>query len=264
MNSIQAEDIDVMDGFTEEKPTPQHVPQTRSPLQQMMQNQPVDPADANLLVKFFTKPIPNRTTPHINGVPQFEDAEYVDIRVNGRSDPIVRRATPHDKQRFSPHYNAFKQRTEMPQVGYPLSEWAAIPRGMVETFTHFNIKTVEQLAGVSDGDAGNIKGGIMFKQKALAFLETLKGGESEARLIEEIEKKDGQLNSQQLQIDDLNAKMSALIAGQQTVVPVNEDLAPIKVPEANDSVTEMKHVATATDIEETVPKKTRRKTRKKV
>ena len=79
--------------------------------------------DAALLVKFFMKTMPDKEATQKESRAIFKDVEYVDIRVAGnRSSNVCRPARPHDISRFPRHYEAFKQRKEVPLEGTPLVE----------------------------------------------------------------------------------------------------------------------------------------------
>ena len=127
-------------------------------------------ADEQLLVKFYYKTRQKRGQA-AGEIPEFEEVEYIEIRVAGQRDAqVARPANEADKQRFPRHYEAFKQRVTPPEEGYPLSEWASISRGMVEQLSFLHVKTIEQLANISDTNITNIQGGATFKRKAEEWL----------------------------------------------------------------------------------------------
>lgn len=138
-------------------------------------------ADENLLVKFFHKTRPKKgQLPH--ETPQFTEVEYIEIRVAGSRDPqACRAATLADKSRFPRHYDAFKRRVELPEEGFPLTEWSQINRSLVETLSFLNVKTVEQLSKVSDTHITSIMGGNSFKQKAINWLKERNSNDALAR-----------------------------------------------------------------------------------
>lgn len=138
--------------------------------------------DESLLVKFFTKQRENKAASLKEGRPIFKDVEYIDIRVPGqRSGGACRPAQYADKQRFPRHYLAFQQRKELPQEGTPLAEWPIMTRRNVEELSYHNVKTVEQLVGMSDGLAAKFMGMNTLKQKAILWLEN---AEDTARINE--------------------------------------------------------------------------------
>lgn len=130
--------------------------------------------DEKLLVKFELRPRQDKEASQKEGRPVFRDVEYVDIRVPGQKEGVCRPARPSDIARFPRHYRAFKERITAPEVGTPLSEWPVISRSMVETLSFHNVKTVEHLANMNDGDALGISGAVSLRDKAKEYLEFAK------------------------------------------------------------------------------------------
>jgi hypothetical protein len=163
--------------------------------------------DKHLLVKFYYETRPDKAKTEEEGRPVFKEVEYVDIRVVGKKNGAVCRPA---------------QRIKEPEVGTPLSEWPPIGRSTVETLSFSNIKTVEQLAEMSDSVASQIMGGFGFKEKAKAFLEYTK----ETKKVTDaaaLEKKNEEL---QEQVDVLMARLDALEgnnnAGDEEEEPVKK------------------------------------------
>ena len=133
-------------------------------------------ADDTLAVRFFSHPRQNEAKSQEEGRPIFEDVDYIEIMQPGNKDSIVRRpATPMDIQRFARHYEAYKARTgEEILEGTPLKEWGLLTGAQCAELEFMNIKTVEQLAGVSDSNAQNMLGVMALRQKAQDYLEASK------------------------------------------------------------------------------------------
>lgn len=172
--------------------------------------------DATLLVKFFIKSCQDTGASATQGRPVFREKEYIDIRIPGDRDGVARPATHRDRERFPKHYAAFQQRIEAPEEGTPLTEWGPISRSLADEMAFHNIKTVEQLANVSDTLCQNFMGAAMFKQKAQQWLEHTKQDVTVQDLRDELAQRDAQLATMQAQIDQL---MGALADGHD----VNSD-----------------------------------------
>ena len=128
--------------------------------------------DEQLLVKFFLKERPDSAASETEGRPMFKEVEYVEIRVAGKREvQACRPATYNDKQRFSKHYQMFKDRVSEPMSGTPLSEWPQIMRSQVEELAFTGVKTVEQLSTMADVHASKFHGGNSLKAKAVKWLE---------------------------------------------------------------------------------------------
>lgn len=147
--------------------------------------------DEKLLVKFYYKTVKDQDASEKQGRAVFKEREYVDIRIPGaRGTGAARPATARDKKRFERHYQAFKQRVELPVEGTPLHEWPVINRAMAEELSFSGVKTVEQLAGMADVVASQFMGGQMFKDKAQKWLDRANADVTLTQLEGELLKRD--------------------------------------------------------------------------
>lgn len=161
--------------------------------------------DDKLLVRFYVEPLENKNKSKAEGRPIYEDTEFVSIAVPGnRSSVIERPARDVDKQRFAKHYQMFKARIQDQEVeGTPLEEWPAVRRSQVEELKFFNVRTVEQLAQLSDVHAQNFRGIQPLKARANAFLEATETSAAAEKIA-----------SQDAEIAALKEQMAQLIANQ--------------------------------------------------
>ena len=130
--------------------------------------------DEQLLVKFFKHAKLSQSKTKAEGRPVYEDLDYIQILQPGNKDSIViRPATKMDKQRFAEHWRRYEARQDDEYVeGTILEEWSGITRSQVEELRYLNIRTVEQLANLSDSNAQNVMGVQALKAKAAKYLET--------------------------------------------------------------------------------------------
>jgi len=202
-------------------------------------------ADKGLLVKFLVRPFKDEAASLAEGRPIFKDREYVDIRAPGdRLGGVCRPAEMKDIQRFPEHYRLFKTRTsEQPLQGTPLSEWPLITRSQAEELAFMNVKTVEQLAAMSDGLSGKMMNFHSMKRKANEWLEVSKDNAAAMQLKEELHKRDQE-------IELLKQQLAAL------ALQVN---SPAQPAEANDELAELKamvmQLAAAQQAAPAVPEK---------
>jgi len=144
--------------------------------------------DEFLAVRFLLYPKLNQHKTKDAGRPIYEDVEYIEIMQPGNKDNIyLQPATEMDKSRFAQHYKMWKARTsdnESMTIGTPLSEWAGVTRGQAEELSFFNVKTVEQLANMSDANTGNMMGLGNLKEKAKKYLESSQDNATAQALIE--------------------------------------------------------------------------------
>ena len=118
----------------------------------------------------------------------WEDREYVKIIIPASKDHVDRQVTPDDIQRWPERYAAFKKGQEMPVEGFPLSRWEAIGPTEVKNLNSFGIKTVQQLASISDANLpGMFKGAARLKRMAVEFLQEQTSTDSLRDRIEELE-----------------------------------------------------------------------------
>lgn len=165
-----------------------------------------DEADKTLLVKFFMKPRQDKAASEREGRPIFRDVEYVDIKIPGnRNSGACRPATEMDRARFPDHYKAFKERiSQEVNEGTPLAEWPLISRSMAEELSFFHVKTVEQLATMSDAQASKFMGLAGVRQRAKLWLESV---EKEKPLWE----MDQKMRAQKAEIQELKNSLADLL-----------------------------------------------------
>ncbi len=159
--------------------------------------------DEFLLVKFFLHPRLNTTKSAELGRPIYEEQPYIQIMQPGNKDSIVQRpASEMDKNRFAEHWRKYQSReTNEGVTGTLLEEWPGVTRSQCEELKYLNIRTVEQLANISDSNAQNIMGISLLKQKAAKYLEASK---DEATV--------NALNSANAEIDMLKSQMQQILA----------------------------------------------------
>ena len=157
------------------------------------QHQNQSKMDEGLLVRFYVKPKHDMRKSQEEGRPVFVDTEYVEIRTPGSRDAVARPATQRDINRFPRHYQAFKDRTDMPEEGTPLIEWPVMTRSMAEELSFYNIKTVEQLIAMPDEKAQQFMGLMGLKHQAKEWLELTKEYASASELKDELAKRDDEI-----------------------------------------------------------------------
>jgi len=168
--------------------------------------------DKKLLVKFFVKPRNDSAASLKAGRPVFKDVEYIDIKIPGdRTGGVCRPATYVDKQRFGPHYVAFKTRTELPLEGTPLVEWPLITRSLAEELAFHNVKTVEQLSTMADVHSGKFMGLNTIKAKALKWLEQAGEEAKVHQLQQSLMERDERITDQDTKISELQNQMTQLL-----------------------------------------------------
>ena len=143
--------------------------------------------DETLLVRFYLHPKQNRVKSEAEGRPIFEDTDYIEIMQPGNKDSIIKRpATEMDKQRFAEHYRKYEARQSQDHIeGTVIDQAPFVTRAQVEELKFLNIRTVEQLAGLSDSNAQGIMGIQALKQKAKDWLESASDNATKEALAEQ-------------------------------------------------------------------------------
>ena len=167
--------------------------------------------DENLFVQFFMHPMQNKAKTLEEGRPIYVDTEYVRIMVPGdKGNVIMREVREDDKRRFPKHYQAFKNEEEEILEGTPLAQWNFLTAAQVEEMKYFGIRTVENLANVTDTNAQKFMGINLLREKAREYIEATASDAPIAQLQEEIASRDNTIDDQGKLIADLTARLEAL------------------------------------------------------
>lgn len=133
--------------------------------------------DGRLHVRFFTKPRLNPDKSQEANRPIYEDTVYIEIMMPGEKNNIIVRPTRDgDFSRFHQQYALFKQGIADQVVGTPLKVLPFLTESQVEELAWFKIRTVEQLADLSDN--AQFMGAVELKNKAKRFLDLSRSNET--------------------------------------------------------------------------------------
>lgn len=159
--------------------------------------------------RFFLEPVHMAFKSEQAGKPIYEDREYVQIITPGiaKSQPIEEVNADH-KRRWPREYQIFQDGLEEPIDGTPLEQWTPMTPAMCLMLKAMHIRTVEELAGITDTVLQDIgMGGRQFRDRAKAYVEAT---ETEAPLqaaIARAEAAEAAVQSLQRQLDDLKANL---------------------------------------------------------
>ena len=119
-------------------------------------------------------------------------------------------------KRFAEHIEVFKRDGGAAIIGTPLKAWPAIDARLAADLAAIQIYTVEDIAGLSDGNLSRVgMGARELQAKARAFLAAAKDTAEVQRLAAENERKDARISQLEQQLGDLSAKIEAVMAKQQ-------------------------------------------------
>ena len=176
--------------------------------------------DDRLFVQFHVLPVIKQAESAEQGRPIYRDVVHVRIMQPGNKDSVVDRpVTEEDKRRFARQYAAWEQGEAEILEGTMLEAVARDPMIMIsisqiEELKFFGIRTIEQLANVSDVNAQKFMGINELRKRAKLYLEAAKERSDSTRLHSELEKRDNQLAVQAQAIADLQEQVKALMPKQ--------------------------------------------------
>jgi hypothetical protein len=168
-------------------------------------------ADGRLAVEFSLVALKSDPKSKEAGRPIFEDREWIKIYTPGDKDTVIEREVwPSDKERFPRQYLSFKSNPKGDQIqGMPLADFPAVPPSMVEELRYFGVRTVEQLAAISDGNAQNIGPILHLREKAKEFLTRSREQAPLKAMEGELAKRDAQIEALQRQNADIGSRYEA-------------------------------------------------------
>lgn len=146
-------------------------------------------ADDKLNVKFTTEPVFSKKETFLaGGVHKYVDMEFVTITVPGNRDLMVHApATDFYQWRFPFEYAAFKRGQDAAVTGTPLEIWAALNPSQIQELKYHGIRTIEQIATLSDSSSGVMRGFYSLKHKAQQFLDEAKDAAANGALRAQLE-----------------------------------------------------------------------------
>jgi hypothetical protein len=173
---------------------------------------PTPVADSEgLIAEFFPHAIQNNHRSSIEGRPIFDTYPYVRILIPGDKHSVVeRKATDADKARFRRQWEAFQQGLAPVETGTPIEQWPQLTVSQVAEFKAMHIRTVEHLAGLSDGNIAKLgPGGRGLVEKAKAFIAQAKDTAEAQRLAGENEHLKSEIAALKEQVAQLALRLEA-------------------------------------------------------
>jgi hypothetical protein len=132
------------------------------------------PQNAGLRVEFFIAYEPNQIeTIKAGGILKTSPVECIKIRQTGDDlTAAVHKVTEEIKQRFPQEYKNWTDSKNNDFVsGTPLSDWEMIDGGMVQEMASAGVRSVENLAAISDSNISRFMNGHLWRKKAQMWLE---------------------------------------------------------------------------------------------
>lgn len=108
---------------------------------------------------------------------------------------------------LSPHYDAWKKNQEAPANGIPLAAWAGVTSAQAEVLKAQGIRSVEDVAAISDSmiNRVNLPGVRALKEAAQRFL----AAQDNVKVEKALQEKDQQIADLQAKLENLAEMMAA-------------------------------------------------------
>lgn len=176
--------------------------------------------DGSLYVRFFVHPHPNEEETRKQGRPIFKEREYIEIVQPGNKENIVHRPVRMtDRDRFPKQYQAFKNKDVDFVDGTPLKSWPMMTVAILEELHYYNVRTIEQLAEISDANSQRFMGMAQWKQKAQAYLAATGKSKEAAELDTKLEGLQSENTALKEQLQAMATRMDELEAPKATKAP---------------------------------------------
>lgn len=174
----------------------------------------------NLNLRFFIEPVQNQAKTLEAGRPIYDQVEMVAINVPGSKDEVVKKVNDDVKAKFGPQYARWKQTQEQPVDGTPLSMVPWLNAAQVREMQAINIKTLEQLASLSDTAVQKIgMGGQELRRKAQEYMKSAAGNADTQKLTERLAFLEAENKRLKDAVTQVNARYEALLSGQGAPAP---------------------------------------------
>jgi len=125
------------------------------------------------LVQFVRDAVQNNYKSAQAGRPVFDEFDFVRIQTPGDTrTSVYRKASEQDKQRFPRAWEAYQKGLEAPEEGTPIDQWPQVSAAQVRELRHVHVRTVENLAALSDGSIQHLGPGYQqLRQQARQYLD---------------------------------------------------------------------------------------------
>jgi hypothetical protein len=162
--------------------------------------------DDKLRVRFEVHAVKNEYETNQQGRPIFYDAEFIQIVVPGARDVSTFPLDDHYKKRFARAYAQWKAEGEQLKIqGTILAELPWLTKSQIAELNYSNIRTVEELAAMSDVNAMKFMGSYQLRERAKNFLAAAAGEAPALKLQAELEQRDNHIQVLERKLEELTA-----------------------------------------------------------
>lgn len=169
-----------------------------------------DGSDANLSVSFTREAVYSKLESYkadkTGRTPKYVDMDFITIAIPGDMSTLVHRpVTEADKWRFPKEYEVFIAGQAERVIGTPLHLWPELSPSQIKELEYHGVRSIEQLANLSDSVKGIIAGFSALRDKAKAYLTKNEEAQRDSILAAELSKRDEELAEMRAQLEALMA-----------------------------------------------------------
>lgn len=160
---------------------------------------------SNLFVEFYEDALEIPFKSEQEGRPVYEQRVFVRIMVPGDATSIIETpATEQHKQDFPRQFDRFQKGQKDVIEGTPLTMWPVVNKSQIKECEFFEVRSVEQLADLSDSSCKRMGMGYMeLRSKAKAWLLAAKDSSLVTRQAAENDRLQGEIEALKQQIAQL-------------------------------------------------------------
>lgn len=163
-------------------------------------------------VTFSSEAVYSKRLTVASGTPTYVDVDHITIMVPGDLTTVIHSpATEYHKWLYPHEWSAHINGQALALTGTPLGLWPVLTKSQVKDLEHKGIRTVEQIADMSDSNATQFAGFHKLKGQAQAFLDTKRRSDAATTLQAELDERD---QRHQLEMDVLKEQVRQLMAAQ--------------------------------------------------
>lgn len=172
---------------------------------------------AELRPDFFMDQIKDEVASRDAGREIWREIERVRIIIPGAvASIVVKNVDNSHRERWKAEYDAFKAGREAPVSGTALEAWPILNRAQISELRYLQIRTVEELASLSDVQVQHIgMGGMRLRELALAYLDEAAHEALVTKVTAENDVLRSQIAALQTQVNELGQQMLGMLHQQQ-------------------------------------------------
>ena len=180
-------------------------------------NQPAMPSNGiravsrKVFPEFFAKAVKNIAKSEIQGVPVFDEVEFVTLRIAGDAkSEVVKKVTDDVKAQYAQEYAHWKQTKTQSITGWPVEQMPGLTAGQVAVLKALNIHTVEQLSELTDGNLSAVGMGARdLRAKAQFLVKSARDNAAGMRQAAENDRLKSEVEDLKRQILDIQSRVGS-------------------------------------------------------